>query len=370
MAEARILPTATLLRDGRVLVVGGLTNDNKAIMSAELWDPATRTFSPAGSMARPRIGHAATLLQDGRVLVVGGEDGVGGFPLNETEVWDPATGRFEVAGMMPALRSGLTATTLLDGRVLIVGDKTCLVPEVVRAPDPFKRCPGENTVETWLWSPDGTYTAGPPPMEPRSWHTATLLQDGRVLLVGNGSWSIDTPESSEVFDPTTNTFNRVAEARDLVQGAQSATLLPDGRVLITGGDTSEPNGRPHYMGPLRTAETWDPATGAFHRAGRMDVARRAHQAALLPDGHVIVVGGTRAHLDGVDPSTATTEIWDPGSGSFLAGPDMADARARFTLTTLPDGSLLAIGGDARYDAQRDNGTALASAEILDLAPSN
>ena len=76
LSEARILPSATLLQDGRVLVVGGISSDGTAVATAELWDPLTRTFSPAGSLARPRIGHAATLLQDGRVLIVGGEDGV------------------------------------------------------------------------------------------------------------------------------------------------------------------------------------------------------------------------------------------------------------------------------------------------------
>ena len=370
MSEARILPTATLLQDGRVLVVGGLDSNSKAIASAELWDPTTRTFSPAGSMARPRIGHAATLLQDGRVLVVGGEDAVEGLPLQETEVWDPATGRFEVAGTMPALPSGLSATTLHDGRVLIVRSDACVVARVLDKSGRM-RCPEGATGATWLWNPDGTYVAGPALNESRLWHTATLLPDGRVLLAGNNGWSLDSPESAEVFDPATNRFIRVDEPRDYISGGQSATLLPDGRVLIAGGDTSEPNGGdPHYMGPLRTAETWDPVSGTFHRAGRMDLARRAHQAALLPDGHVMIVGGTRAYLDGVDPSTATTEIWDPATGSFIAGPDMADARARFTLTTLPDGSLLAIGGDAHYDAQHDNGTALASAEILDFSPSN
>jgi hypothetical protein len=161
------------------------------------------------------------------------------------------------------------------------------------------------------------------------------------------------------------------ETLDLVGSAQTATLLPDGRVLVTGGDTSDPNGDPQFIGPLRTAETWDPASGTFERAGTMEYARRAHQAALLPDGRVIVIGGSGKRTDEiVDVSRATTEIWDPATATFERGPGLSDARARFPLVTLSDGSLLVIGGDARYDAHNDRGTALASAEILDLSPSN
>ena len=267
MAEPRILPTATLLQDGRVLVVGGIASDGTAVASAELWDPDTRQFSPAGSLARPQIGHAAALLQDGRVLIVGGEDGRESVPALPTEVWDPATGGFTTVGAMPALPSGLTATTLTDGRVLIVRSDFCLVATVESQLFGRRRCPVGQTASSLLWSPDGTAVVGPEVLESREWHTATLLQDGRVLLVGNTSWSMDDPESSEVYDPATNTFVRMDETRDLIESAQSATLLRDGRVLVTGGDTSDPNGDPHYFGPLRTA-TWDPASGMLKRAGR------------------------------------------------------------------------------------------------------
>jgi hypothetical protein len=84
---------------------------------------------------------------------------------------------------------------------------------------------------------------------------------------------------------------------------------------------------------------------------------------------VIVVGGSKALQGIVEPSTATSEIWDPAPAAFSDGPQLAEARARFALVTLPDGSVLVIGGEARYDAQRGRGQGLASAEILDLSPS-
>ena len=318
-------------------------------------------------MARPRIGHAAALLNDGRVLVVGGEDETDALTKLDTEVWDPATGRFEAVGTMPALPHGVTATTLLDGRVLIVGSGVCLVPRVAH-PSGAQSCEGD-AAATWLWSPDGTYVIGPDLNEDRQWGTATRLPDGRVLVAGNPGWSADTPESSEVYDPSTNAFVRVGEPRDYISGGHTATLLGDGRVLITGGDTDDPASNKLALGVLRAAEVWDPATGSFVRAGRMAVARRGHQAALLPDGRVIVVGGSPNLTGGFHMrGAATTEIWDPASGTFVGGPTMASPRERPTIVTLQDGSLLVIGGNGDYDMRNDTGQVLDSAEILDFTP--
>jgi hypothetical protein len=205
MAHARSLATATVLRDDRVLVVGGYSSDPAGnahgLATAEVWDPATRTFSPAGALARPRIGHAAALLNDGRVLIVGGEDErIGTGARLPAEVWDPATGTFDEVGSMPPLPSGITATTLADGRVLIVGRETCLVAVKTDGAGRFPNCPGDSAA-AFLWDPSGTWDVGPNPQEPRDWHTATLLPDGRVFLAGNQSWSADSPASAEVYDP-------------------------------------------------------------------------------------------------------------------------------------------------------------------------
>ena len=100
----------------------------------------------------------------------------------------------------------------------------------------------------------------------------------------------------------------------------------------------------------------------------MRIARRAAGAALLPDGRVLVVGGSKAREQFVDPATATTEIWDPAAGAFSDGPQLAAPRADFALVTLPHGSVLVIGGDQTYDARHSRDQGLATAEILDLAP--
>ncbi len=89
LQQARVGHTATLLPDGRVLVVGGVGRRYDDLASAEIWDPATSVFAPAGSLTRGRSYHTATLLPDGRVLVVGGEDSDGAMA--SAEVWSPST---------------------------------------------------------------------------------------------------------------------------------------------------------------------------------------------------------------------------------------------------------------------------------------
>jgi N-acetylneuraminic acid mutarotase len=129
MIAARSNPGATLLEDGRVLVVGGGGTDPQSVgnglASAELFDPATGTWTRTGSFSRSRLDPTATLLADGRVLVAGG------FDVNlevvrdasSSELYDPQTDTWSDAGMTTVERSGYTATLLSDGNVLVVGGR-------------------------------------------------------------------------------------------------------------------------------------------------------------------------------------------------------------------------------------------------------
>jgi hypothetical protein len=119
----RWLHTATLLSDGRVLILGGRTPKDSVRATAELYDPRSGTFSAAGAMGEGRQQQTATLLGDGRVLIAGGywSDGTSGHMLSSTETYDPATGTFSPTGSMGVPRNSHWAVRLNDGRVLIVG---------------------------------------------------------------------------------------------------------------------------------------------------------------------------------------------------------------------------------------------------------
>jgi len=132
MAQRRAFHTATLLRDGKVLITGGYDVAGIPIpetSGAELFDLETETFRPVGKMNVARCQHTATLLKDGRVLVVGGNQGkLPDFPYNEMpkaldviELYDPSTEHFTIAGHLKRARAGHSATLLEDGSVLIAG---------------------------------------------------------------------------------------------------------------------------------------------------------------------------------------------------------------------------------------------------------
>jgi hypothetical protein len=220
--------TATLLKDGRVLVVGGFRQVGQGtdVGTAEVWEPTTGSFSPAGSLLQPRHAHSATLLDDGRVLIVGGSsEAAGGLP--SAELWDPATGSFRGATPPGSARIGHTATLLPDGRVLIVGGGNGQRTAVASAE---------------LWDP-ATESFGPTGFlgEARSGHTATLLPDGRVLIVGGGVPArnkFTCPEvciaTAEIWDPTLDSFTSTGPLSQARMN-HTATLLPDGRVLVIGG---------------------------------------------------------------------------------------------------------------------------------------
>src|SRR5262249_2830089 len=147
------------LKDGRVLVVGGLSccqfpNPSAEFFTntAEIYDPALDRFTPVGSMAVARGGHSAALLPDGRVLIAGGSNDPEVAPLG-TEIFDPAPGQFSPAGDLQAARDSHAAVTLTDGRVLVIGGE---------APPEATGRSGVGVPATEIFDPStGRWTAGP-----------------------------------------------------------------------------------------------------------------------------------------------------------------------------------------------------------------
>ena len=305
--------SATLLRDGRVLVAGGA----HAEVSAALFDPDSGAWTSTGSLAQGRVGHTATLLTDGRVLVAGGS--YDGHDRVTTELYDAATGRWSPGPSMKRQRSGHSAAALHDGRVLVVGGDN------------------DGTVTAEVYDPAlGAWTLTGTPLGAR--HIASplvVLSDGRVLWAGGIDGNNHALASAELYDPSTGRWTATG-TMSAPRSDLTATLLLDGRVLIIGGAHS-------FAGrELPSAELYDPLTDAWSSTGEMTTPRSASTATLLRDGSVLVAGGS-------DPiggfkAMDTAERYDPASGTWTTTASLSTARYGQTATLLADGTVLVAGG--------------------------
>jgi hypothetical protein len=292
--------------------------------SFDLFDTVTGKFARGGQMRIAREFHTATLLGDGTVLIAGGSECYA-----TAELYDPVSGQSHATGSMTALRSGHTATLLNDGRVLVTGGSTLANGAVASAEiyDPASA----------TFNPTGNMSVA------RYGHTATLLANGKVLIAGgatdNGAQtviSVDAVASAEIYDPQSGSFT-LTGAMGTARVEHTATLLDDGSVLVAGGASSA---------PLATTELYDPQSGRFAPAVSMATPRSAQTATKLPDGKVLIVGGMAvANLYVGDVSTPTAGMYDPaGAGSFSLAGTMADSRFWHGATLLRDGRVLVAGG--------------------------
>jgi hypothetical protein len=318
MHAARMSHTATLLIDGRVLVVGG-GEDVEA--SAETYDPQTGSWSVVAPLHHNRFGHTATRLLDGRVLVVGGDvtwDDIGYLHIGSpAELFDPATGRWtEVFGPLTP-RFWHSATLLADGTVLVAGgygsgsDRSRGFVGSAEIFDPA----------TSRWTPAGEFKA-------RWGHTAVRLDDGRVLALGGMDSSLSS--SVDIYDPQTRTWAPVASLPGL--RSSQAVRVPNGQVLLAGLDDGSP---PELYDPV--ADRWTelppplaPAWGGY-------------TLTLLMDGSVLAVGGAVGSATEESPAV---ERFDIGFGGWQADGTLVGPRVGHTTTLLGDGSVLVAGGGA------------------------
>jgi len=315
------------LRDGRVLVAGGMIANQNFTPAAEIYDPARGLFEPTGSLAEGRVGLSGTMLADGRVLIAGGWTSHG--VTASTELYDPATGRFTAGPPMHSPRAGHTATVLRDGSVLFTGGAYAN---------------NESTASAELYEPrGGTFTELAPMHAARAAHTATLLRDGRVLVAGGG----DGPgalRSTELYDPATRRF-AAGPAMNEARSKQGAELLADGSVLIVGGGADG-----GWASRLDTTERYDPVANRFVAGATMHVHRfkLLHSTARLANGDVLVAGGGEQ-----------VELYDAAQHRFRdVGAPMETARNLGAAVLLDDGSVLIAGGYASVNPLPTTDTAL------------
>ena len=302
LTDVHVSPVVRL-QDGRVLIIGD--------GSARVFDPTTLRLEPAGPMATARLWPEAAVLHDGRVLIVGGEDGKGGELLT-AELFDPDTLTFSPTGSMGAAplhsysiwaANSLAIATLPDGRVFVLANRAT--------------SPTTEAIEAEIYDPSTGAFSAAGTMPKFDVAAAIVIPDGRVVVVGQSKIksSFTNPYlapyrgNAAVWDPTTRTFSPAGDLPDPVFGA---TLLHDGRILLI-GDRSD------VVPKMAWAGIYDPASGVtipieppsawWPSLVRLDDGRVLAVGGLV-DGNGRIRVGENGQQGGIDaPSVPTVEIF-------------------------------------------------------------
>ena len=344
MQQAQAASQPGLLRDGRVLFVGGTTKNwngtwGPTTGAAQVFDSASGTFQSVGSLVGERVGHTATSCSDGRVLVWGGIDGNYSPErfLNTFEIFDPKSNAFssyDLGGTYTqnsiVSRIGHTATQLADGRVLIAGGQS--IPDglnqvsnsdlvsigtslLVNLSNPFQDYP--------------TFVVTGAMTTPRTGHVSVRLMDGRVLVAGGGN-QVTSFTSAELYDPAKGTWSLAGNLSQAAH-AKNPILLPDGRVLFDG------------------LEIFDPATSTFSPLASpyTGFSGFGGNAVLLPNGMI--------HMGYLPSSTSVPVLYDFVLNACYGTVNPSPVGSSDDITLLQDGTLLFAGGQdpraVRFDSQ-------------------
>jgi hypothetical protein len=342
MSMARTEHRAIALYDGRVLITGGFDSSGTPTATAEIYNPATGTFSSTtGPMGTARGAHRVNTVGDGKILITGGFS-TGGVALASAELFDPATGTFSpTTGSLGQARARHSATVLPTGEVLIAGGNS-----------------GSGVLaSTEIYNPDTKMFSSRPPLnQARQTHSAQVLPNGKVLFSGGNNnpstaWDIQTNflSSCELYDRKTNTMTTTGSKTNATS-AGLPYLLWTGKFMYAGGGTNETElYTPEMPGTL---ETW--VSGGTMATGRTDALW-----SVLDDGTVLVTGG----LDSAGTQLASAELYDYLTGAFAATGDMLNARQQHRMVQLYTGKVLVTGGLLTGTTNR----ALNSAELFDPA---
>jgi|GEM_PF-1825278 len=312
--------SSTLIPDGTVLVGGGARSGPVDAYNTRFfrYDPADGSWSDAESSRNSHgLGAGTVLLDTGRVLTASGFDG--DSPHGRCETYDPASNTWTATWPMEVPRTSFAVAALSQGRAIAIGgiDESIEETDVVEVFD--------ETTQRWsVTSPWGEANA-------RKGMSTTVLENGDLLVTG-GTTDLGSQDASDLvnrFDIDTESWSDLAPMPNEL-ASHTATLLLDGRVLVVGGSS---NGAARNFVFL-----YDPSLDEWERADSMRWTRYNHTAMRLDNGDVLIFGGND------EESAPSTQIYVAEEGRIIDGPSVGYAGHHAAMSQLDDGSILVTGG--------------------------
>ena len=287
MSSKREVHCGVTLADGGAMIIGGADTRRVNLKTTEILDSSSGEWIKGPKMKKKRYKHSCATLNDGTVIVAGGADiGV----LATAEVSGPSLDEFALTGEMNEGRALFTLTVLSDGKVLAVGGSSKNTQDTDSAE--------LNRTSAEIWDPaTGEWTLVSPMNTARATHTANLLEDGRVLVIGG----MGPLASAEIYDPSDDTWTLTSE---LSMGRQlhTAHLLDNGTLIVIGGSNT-----------LAETEVYDIESGQWSIGPSLTFGRHQHTSVKMNDGNVMVIGGQAETADADRRELSNLiEIYSPG----------------------------------------------------------
>lgn len=316
MIQKRAAHTATLLKDGRVLIAGGIVEDGSGnelpLTNSEIYNPETNQFNKISGLVEQHCNHSASLLESGEVLIIAGWKT--GARSDAIEIFNPETNTFRLATRLEKPLQAHNAVLLNDGKVLIVGGN---FSESDYAMNAYLYDYKTNSL-----TKTGKLNYG------RMAFTATLLKNGNVLIAG-GRNENGVLNKAEIYNSATGEFELKGDLKTN-RYKHGASVMENGNVILIGG--SDKN---DWNGKYKSAEVYDAELGEFTELIEMNAERFKLQegVVMLADGNILAGGGNKV-----------VEIFNPAANKFITAGEIDDVNYYTCLTLLRNGNVLITGG--------------------------
>lgn len=335
LQSARFNHTATLLLDGRVLVVGGESTAGVALDTVEIYDPTSQVWTQLGSLSEPRANHSATLLESGEVLVAGGgpsnsSNWPSGNVLASALLFHPATEQWTSTGDLGTARSHHLAFVLENGDVLLAGgaggtlDPSAAFADCLDSSEIYE-------VSTGTFRPTGSMNVR------RVFHQGTTLTSGEIMVVGGTNETEDSFKTAEIYNPTTEVWTLTDSMVSDDRFRHALTRLFSGRVLVTAGKKSN-------VRFLASTELFDPSTNSWEAVPSVQEGGNGACLVTLQNGQALFAGGFSHNSSAGYHAVEVTQLFDENLGLWLMADPLAQARTLHTCLVLTNGDVLAVGG--------------------------